>query len=63
MYGICYNKNELKMEEVMNCGNCYFYCTERRICVIDEKFYFESFPSCEKYKNEQENAIENKESH
>ena len=27
-----------------------------------EKFYFESFPSCEKYKNEQENAIENKKS-
>ena len=48
------------MEEVMNCGNCYFYCIERRICVIDEKFYFESFPSCEKYKNEQESAIENK---
>ncbi len=44
----------------MYCGNCYFYCLERRICVIDEKFYFESFPSCEKYKNEQENAIENK---
>lgn len=44
----------------MCCGNCNFYCLERRICVIDERFYFESFPSCEKYKNEQENAIENK---
>lgn len=52
----------------MRCGNCNFYCLERRICVIDERFYFESFPSCEKYKdeqenaNEQENAIENKKS-
>ena len=34
----------------MCCGNCNFYCLERRICVIDGKFYFESFPSCEKYK-------------
>ena len=31
------------------CGDCNFYCKERRICIREEKFYFESFPSCEKY--------------
>lgn len=34
------------------CGDCNFYCKERRICVRDEKFYFESYPSCEEYKKD-----------
>ena len=31
------------------CGDCNYYCNERRICIIDEKFYFDDFASCEKY--------------
>ena len=34
------------------CGDCNFYCEERRICIRDKKFYFESFPSCEKYEKD-----------
>ena len=38
----------------MRCGSCNFYCLDRRICIFDGKFYFESFPSCEKYKKAKE---------
>lgn len=38
----------------MKCVSCNYYCLNRRICIIDSKFYFESFPSCENYKKNQE---------
>ena len=31
------------------CGTCNFYCTGKRICILDEEFYFEGFPPCERY--------------
>lgn len=31
------------------CSDCNYYCDDKRICILNGKFYFESFSSCDKY--------------
>jgi Pyruvate/2-oxoacid:ferredoxin oxidoreductase delta subunit len=37
----------MEKEKCETCGECNFYCIEKRICIKTQKFEFERMPACD----------------